>query len=138
MHFRDRAAAVATAAGGVAAIASLLLASACGGSGAAGDDDRPKPATGRFGQIHQGVCAAAQFSAAGDRQRAEDAFDDAHFGIHALVQSVEQEDRAAAARLLEAMERTETQGSTANLESLAETVAEAVELTGGTAPDTCP
>ena len=124
----------------VALVLTVALTAACGGGsgGSRGGDDDLRPATGRFGQIHRGVCAAAQFSEAGDRTRAEEAFNDVHFGVHALVQAVEQEDRAAAARLLEAMQRTETEGSTANLEALAETVAESVELTGGTAPDTCP
>ena len=117
-----------------AAAALLLLTSACG-AGGAGDDELE--ATGRFAQVHHGVCAAAQFSADGDRKRAEDVFDDIHFGLHDLVQAVEPEDRAAAARLLRAIERVESVGSTANLEALAGTVAESVELTGGTAPDTC-
>jgi hypothetical protein len=122
----------------VVALSVASTTAACGGGrGGTSEDDR-KPATGRFGQIHTGVCAAAQFAAAGDRQRAEDEFNDVHFGVHALVQAVEQEDRAAAARLLEAMKRTEDQGSTANLEALADVVAESVELTGGTAPDACP
>lgn len=84
------------------------------------------------------MCAAATFSDAGDRERAADAFDDAHFGLHALVQALEEEDRAAATRLLESMERAETEGSTENLEALAAAVAEGVVATGGTAPDNCP
>jgi hypothetical protein len=121
-----------------ATAAVLLLVGTTAGCGGDGDDDEPTSATGRFGQIHQGVCAAAQFAESGDRKRAEEAFDDVHFGVHALVQAVEQQDRAAAARLLQAMERVERQGTTANLEALVEPVAESIELTGGTAPDTCP
>ena len=107
---------------------------ACGGNG----DGDPTAATGRYGRIHTDVCAAAQFAADGDDQRAKAAFDDAHFGLHALVQAVEQEDRATAARLLEAIERQESQPSADALDALTERVAESIERTGGTAPDTCP
>ena len=117
-----------------AALAVLLATPACGGA----TDDEPTTATGRFGPLHAGVCAAAQFSEAGDRQRADDAFEDVHFGLHALVEALEQEDRATAARLLEAIEHTETEGTTAALDDLTERVAEGIERTGDTAPATCP
>ena len=121
----------------VVLVVVLAFASATTACGGPADEDEPTTATGRFAQIHTGVCAAAQFSAAGDDARAEEAFDDAHFGLHALVQAVEQEDRAAAARLLEAIEKVESTGSTASLEALTAEVAESIERTGGTAPDTC-
>lgn len=120
-----------------AAVLALALASCGGGSGGSGGDE-PTTATGRFGRLHTGVCAAAQFAEAGDDARAKESFDDAHFGLHALVQAVEQEDRPTAARLLEAIEAAETKPSTATLEALTERVAESIERTGGTAPDTCP
>lgn len=116
------------------AVVAVTAAAACGGD--AGDE--PATATGRFGQLHTGVCDAAQLSAAGDRARADEAFEDVHFGLHALVQAVEREDRPAAARLLEAIERTESEGTASSLEDLTDRVAEGIERTGGTAPETCP
>lgn len=111
-----------------------------GGLGACDSEREREPtrATGRLGQVHAGVCAAVQLSEAGDRKRADDAFDDGHFGLHDLVQAVEQEDRAGAARLLEAIERTKAQGSTESLEILTARVAESIERMGGTAPRTYP
>lgn len=110
-----------------------------GGDGAGGDASTSEPAsTGRFGGLHAGVCEAARLSEAGDRDRATEAFDDTHFALHDLVSAVEAQDRAAAARLLEAIERTETQGSTESLVELAGRVAESIERTGGAAPGACP
>ena len=119
-------------------LVAVLATGACGGGGEGDQDEDTAPATGRFGQIHQGVCASAQFAAADDAERSKEAFDDAHFGLHALIQAVEDEDRAAAARLLEATELVEREHTADHLEALAEEVAAAVEQTGGTAPDTCP
>ena len=135
MHFRSGQTSAAALA---LAVLVATTTAACGGGTGGDDDDEPVRATGRFARIHEGVCAAAQFSADGDDVRAEDAFDDAHFGLHALVQAAEPEDRAAAGRLLRAIEQVESTGSTASLEALTDEVAESIELTGGTAPDTCP
>ena len=111
---------------------------ACGGGGGDQAGGEPAKATGRWGQVHTNLCAAAAASAKGDRKAAEQDFDDIHAALHELAAAVERENRAAAARLLEAKQRVETRGSTQDLEDLAVTVAEGIRVTGGTAPKRCP
>ena len=123
-----------------AAWAALALASflaGCGGDGDGGGDDGAT-ATGRFGALHTEVCRAVDQAAAGDTDEARRTFDDAHFGLHALVTAVEASDRRVAAELLEATQEVEAGLSEASLEDLAGPVAAAVEATGGTAPESCP
>jgi hypothetical protein len=127
---------------GALLVAAVLLGGfgACGDGGGGGDSrrDSPKVATGRYGQVHTGICAAAKASAAGDDAAARDAFIDVHAGLHDLAAAAEPEDRAVAARLLEAKQRVEADGKTSDLEELADDVAAAIEVTGGTAPKRCP
>ena len=94
----------------LAALAARSLAS-CGGGGGAKAGGEPTEATGRWGQVHTGICAAAAAAAKGDRKTAEQEYDDVHAALHELAAAVEREDRAAAARLLEAKQRVEATGT---------------------------
>ena len=116
----------------MAAVAALALSGACGGSG---DDAK---ATGRFGNVHTGVCEAVAEAEAGDLEAARRAFDDAHLGLHDLASAAGEADRSVEARLLQVKQRAEADLSEATLAPLVEPVAAAVEVTGGTAPETCP
>ena len=123
------------------AAAALVVAAvlgACGGGGGTKAAGEPTKATGRWGQVHTNICAAAAASAKGDRKTAKQDFDDIHAALHELAAAVERENRAAAARLLEAKQRVESQGTTQDLEDLSVTVAEGIRITGGTAPKHCP
>ncbi|HUP84428.1 MAG TPA: hypothetical protein VM143_02065 [Acidimicrobiales bacterium] len=117
-------------------VALALVPTACNGLGN-GDDTGPK-ATGRWGGVHSGVCAAVTASVRNEPTTARRDFEDVHAGLHELAAAVEREDRPAAARLLEAKQRVEAGGTTQDLRQLAVAVAAAIELTGDTAPDTCP
>lgn len=112
-----------------------LVLAACGdGSGGSASTT----ATGRFGALHTEVCRAADQARRGATASARRTFDDVHVGLHDLAAAAEQEDRAVAARLLEAKQRVEADLSPGTLGELVPTVAAAVEVTGGTAPDNCP
>jgi len=112
-------------------LAAVLVLPACAGDG--GGD-----ATGRFGGLHAEVCRAAAQAEEGDLRAAQRTFDDVHVGLHDLAAAAEQEDRAVAARLLEAKQRVEADLGPEVLRDLVAPVAAAVEATAGTAPDTCP
>ena len=116
----------------MATVAALALGGACGGS--AGDAE----ATGRFGSVHTGVCEALAEAEAGDLEAAQRLFDDAHLGLHDLALAAGEADRGVALRLLQVKQRAEADLSVASLEPLVGPVAAAVEVTGGTAPETCP
>jgi hypothetical protein len=122
----------------VAAIAAaVVVLASCGGGNGKPASGEPAEATGRWGQVHTGLCTAAAAAAEGDRPAAERAYDDVHAPLHELAAAVERKDRAAAARLLEAKQRVESTGGADDLEDLAVTVAEGIRLTGGTAPRRC-
>lgn len=106
-------------------------AGACGGGGGAGE------VTGRFGGLHTAVCRAADEADDGDLEGAQGTFDDVHVGLHDLAATAEREDRSVAGRLLEAKQQVEAELSATNLRELVEPVADAIEVTGGTAPDSC-
>ncbi len=106
------------------------MAGACGG-GEAG------PATGRFGGVSGQVCRALAEYERGEVEEARDSFDDAHVGLHDVAAAAEADDRAVAARLLEAKQRVEADFSADTLDGLVAPLAAAIETTGGTAPDSC-
>lgn len=126
---RRTAAAVAAAVG-----AAVVAGGALGACGDAADGE----ATGRFGGLHTAVCRAAREAEAGDVAAAQRTFDDVHVGLHDLAAAAGQEDRAVAARLLEAKQRVEAEPGAGALAALVAPVAVAVEVTGGAAPDDCP
>lgn len=111
------------------------------GPGCAGDAD--PGAAGRFGRVHEGVCAALQAARAGDQAGAQREFGDAHGGLHDLATAVEDTDRAAAARLLEAKQRAEaalrapSSPPVPELDAVAAAVARAIKADGGEAPRSC-
>lgn len=117
---------------------AVVALAACGGGANTGADGTPTKATGRWGQVHTNLCAAVAASTKGDATRAKRDFDDIHAALHELAAAVEREDRPAAARLLEAKQRVEAQPTTHDLRALVDTVATGIEITGGTAPDSCP
>lgn len=110
---------------------AVLVLAGCGGGGGAGE------ATGRFAGLHAGVCRAADQAAQGELGAALRTFDDLHIGLHDLAAAAEQEDRAVAARLLEAKQEVEAELGAEVLRDLVAATAAAVEATGGTAPASC-
>ena len=97
-----------------------------------------------FGRVHEGVCAALRAARAGDHAGAEREFRDAHGGLHDLAAEVEDTDRAAAARLLEAKQRAESalrapspSPLVPEIEAVAAAVAQAIEADGGEPPRSC-
>ena len=110
----------------------VLAVGACGG----GDDGATR--SGRFAGVHAEVCAALASAAGGDLDAAETTFDDVHVGLHDLAAAAGEQDRAVAARLLEAKQRAEAGLDETSLAGLVGPTAEAVRATGGAAPDTCP
>jgi hypothetical protein len=123
----------------VAVVLALVVGGACGdrgGTAASGDD--PDRVSGPYGSIHTAICTATADAAAGDLEGARATFDDVHLGLHDLAAAAETEDRAVAARLLEAKQRVELRLDATTLGALVPTVAAAVRTTGGTAPDRCP
>ncbi len=112
------------------------------GPGCAGGGDRGPE--GGFGRVHEGVCAALRAARAGDHAGAQREFGDAHGGLHELATAVEETDRAAAARLLEAKQRAEAalrapspSPPVPELEAVAAAVARAIEADGGEPPRSC-
>lgn len=114
---------------GVAAV--IAITAACGGS--TGDDE----VVGRFGGVYTSVCDAVAAAEGGDLDEAQRIFDDTHLALHDLAVAAGEADRSVEARLLQAKQRAEADPSLATLAPLVEPVAEAVEATGGTAPDAC-
>lgn len=89
------------ASGAAALLALTLAAGACGGAGGKG--------AGRYDAVIEALCEAEAAGEAGDATAAEAAFEDrAHDGLHALAAEVQERDRAAAARLLEAKQAVES------------------------------
>lgn len=94
--------------------------------------------------VHEGVCAAAQAAGAGDRAGARAAFADVHGPLHALAGQVEEQDRGAAGRLLEAKQRAEAglesgpAPPAGELDALAAEVRAALDVIGADAPAACP
>jgi hypothetical protein len=122
----------------VCVLAALAAACTGDGGGAGAGAGAGTKATGRYGGIHTEVCRAAAQADDGDLDAARRTFDDVHTGLHELAAAAEEDDRATAARLLEAKQRVEARLSATSLRELVAPVAEAVVATGGTAPDTCP
>lgn len=119
-------------------VASLVaLLTACAGGRA---PDRP-PAR---AAVHEGVCAAAEAARAGDRAAARAAFADVHGPLHALAGQLEEQDRGAARRLLEAKQRVEVGLESGpappdgELDALAAEVRAALDVVGADAPTACP
>lgn len=94
--------------------------------------------------VHEGVCAAAEAAAAGDRAGARAAFADVHGPLHALAGQLEEQDRGAAGRLLEAKQRAEAglesgpAPPAGELDALAAEVRAALDVIGADGPTTCP
>lgn len=116
----------------------LTLVAACSGETA------PGSGTG-FTAVHDGVCAALEAGRAGDQARAGREFADVHGGLHDLAAAVEEEDRAATARLLEHKQRAEAalgrerpDPAIQELEVLVDTVRRAIAATGQAPPHRCP
>lgn len=94
--------------------------------------------------VHDGLCAAAEAAGAGDRAAARAAFADVHGPLHALAAQLEEQDRGAAGRLLEAKQRAEAgleSGPAApatELDALAAEVRAGLDVIGADAPTACP
>lgn len=112
-----------------------------------GTDDGPTGEGGAgasFVSAHAAVCQAADAARQGDARRARALFLDlAHQSLHELAAAVQERDRAAAARLLEAKGRVETElenpGQTlaGDLDTLAATTGRAMAAAGATDPGSC-
>ena len=113
----------------------IAVVTACGGGA---DGDQGATRSGRFAGVHERVCVALAAAGDGDLEEARDVFDDVHVGLHALATAAGERDRAVAARLLEAKQVVEAEVDEETLAGLVAPVAEAVRVTGGSAPDTCP
>lgn len=116
----------------------LTLVGACSG------ETVPPPGT-AFTAVHDGVCAALEAGRAGDQARAGREFADVHAGLHDLAAAVEEEDRAATARLLEHKQRAEAalggerpDSATPELEALVDAIRGAIAATGQAPPPRCP
>ena len=112
----------------------MLGVPACGG----GEDGDDAGRSGRFAGVHTEVCRALEAAEGGDLADARRTFDDVHVGLHDLAAAAGEDDRTASARLLEAKQEVEAALDVRSLRRLVAPVAEAVRVTGGTAPDTCP
>ena len=124
-----------------ALVAAAIVAGACGGGGSGSSSSaggEATKATGRWGQVNTGICEAAAAATDGDRKAAEKDFADIHAALHELAAAVEREDRAAAARLLQAKQRVEADATADDLTALSDTVRDGIRITGGTAPTHCP
>lgn len=98
-----------------------------------------------FTGVHDGVCAALEAGRAGDQARAGREFAEVHAGLHDLAAAVEEEDRAATARLLEHKQRAEAalggerpDSATQELEALVDAIRRAIAATGQAPPHRCP
>jgi hypothetical protein len=106
-------------------------------------DDSAGPVT-PVGRAHAGVCTAAALARNGDAEGAKRTFfDESHQPLHDLATAAAERDRGAAARLLEAKEKVEsdlTAGSgplADDLEELAVRTAAAATAAGERAPEPC-
>lgn len=112
---------------------------ALAGFGCSGREDRgsdPAPVPPAFASVHSALCDSLRAAEAGDGVTAEARFVDAHGGLHDLAAALEDEDRALAARLLEAKEKVEGAGAGPEDRRLLTTiVAESIEAVGGAAPE---
>ncbi|MBW3651780.1 MAG: hypothetical protein KY458_14540 [Actinobacteria bacterium] len=115
--------------------ALVAVAGACSSGGEDGS-------AGRFGAVHQNVCAAAAAARADDHSSAQRRFSDAHSGLHDLADAVEEHDRRAAAALLEAKQRAEAalgepSPPTRELTDLADAVGGAIAAIGAEPSPRC-
>ncbi len=113
-----------------AAVLGMMPLAACGGSSPSTPADRPAAVAGRFTSLHLAVCEAADAAGAGDEVGATEAFDDVHGPLHSLAAAAELEDRAIAARLLEAKQAVEGGSGADAYRTLLGSVEDAIEATG--------
>ena len=106
-----------------------------------GPSDGPE---GAHGGAYEGLCAAHASALSGDLDDAEKSFHDtAHEPLHELSKDAQEQDRAAAARLLEAKELVESgfehgkPAIAADVESLLAATREAIGATGEPKPAPC-
>ena len=91
----------------VAVVVALLLLAAGGGCGS--EEERGDPGRRPDNAAYLGVCRALGAAKTGDTDEARTVFDDeAHGPLHDLSAQVDDEDRAIAARLLEAKQAVES------------------------------
>ena len=125
-----------------AAVIVVLLAA---GSGCGSEEERGDPGRRPDNAAYLGVCSALGAAKTGDTDEARTIFDDeAHGPLHDLAAEVGKEDRAVAARLLEAKQATESAVSGTDddalrpaLERLAAATGDAVTEVEGE-PGPCP
>lgn len=124
----------------MAALAGVAVA-ALTGFGCSGGEERvsvPAPAASPFTPVHSALCDSLRAAEAGDSATAEARFTDAHGGLHDLAAAVQDEDRALAARLLEAKEKVEAaDAGPQDRRVLVTIVAESIEAAGGAPPGRC-
>lgn len=108
------------------------------------DDDSSLTATSPAARAHAGVCTAMALARDGDREGARRTFfDESHEPLHELAAAAAERDRGAAARLLEAKEKVESDltGGSASLADdlgrLATRTATAITTAGDAAPEPC-
>jgi hypothetical protein len=113
---------------------------------AACDDDGSSAPASRWARAVAGLCASAGDARAGDVDDARDTFfDQSHDDLHELADEVADDDRAAAADLLEAKEAVEADfaGSTPadvladDLDVLVDATRTAIRVTGDPVPAGC-
>lgn len=99
----------------------------------------------RWSAAVTGLCTATEQARAGDVAGARRTFlDDSHDPLHLLANEVSEDDRGAAAELLEAKERVESeleQGPASlsrDLEALVAATRDAIRTTDGPVPGPCP
>lgn len=117
---------------------AVLASTACGR-----DDDATSAAPVRsYDGLYQGLCAARASATRPDAAR-QAFFDRAHQPIHELATAVAREDRAVAARLLEAKQAVERDldggaaGLAGDLDRLLDTTRRAIAATGQPSPRSC-
>ncbi|MGH9014001.1 MAG: hypothetical protein ACRDZ1_08725 [Acidimicrobiia bacterium] len=128
------------AVGGVGVVVGLVASVAW-----LGGDPSPAHDGGRWAATVEGLCTAARAAQNGDADEARRVFlDEAHDPLHRLADQTAEQDRAPAARLLEAKERVEAdlEGSQSSLERdlerLAEATRVAIRAAGDPVPARCP